>query len=115
MSLIADTIFKGLLCAFLIFAAAEMWTRGAAANFLPMAWLILLLLAAVIVSVCFPEESQEKVYPFISVLLTLAVLCVTVVFTWEIGKELGKINLVIVLGAVTVVAGALKEVFEPRT
>ena len=114
MTAVANIIFKGLLSAFLIFAAAEVLRRGSAANFLPMAALALLLFAASVVSICYPETSRERVYPLLSVLLTLAVLCGTVAFTWDSGRNLGKINLVIVLGAVTVVAGALKEVFGQK-
>ena len=114
MSTVANILFKGLLSAFLIFAASEALARGSAANFLPMAALAFLLFLASIVSICYPEASRERVYPLLSVLLTLAVLCGTIAFTWVFGRNLGKINLVIVLGAVTVVAGALKEVFEQK-
>lgn len=114
MSVVVNTIFKGLLAAFLVLAAAEIISRGSAANFLPMAGLSSLLFLAAIASICYPEASREKVYPLLSVLLTLVILGATIVFTWKIGRELGKINWIIVLGAATIVAGALKEIFSSK-
>lgn len=114
MPIIANTIFKGLFASFLVFAAAETVKRGSAADFLPFSWLLILLLAAGIIAVVWPETGKGRVYPLISVLLTLLVLSATIVFAWKAGNNLGKINFLIIVGAAAVVSGALKTIFEHK-
>ena len=112
IAITANTIFKGLLASFLVFASAEIVKRGSAADFLPLGWLLVLLLASGVVAVAWPEEGKGRVYPLISALLTFLVLWATIVFTWKAGNNLGKIIFLIIAGAVTVVSGTLKVIFE---
>lgn len=112
MAIAADIIFRGLFASFLAFAGAEAIKPGSAADFMPISWLFILLLAAGIAALWRPEGGRGRVYPLISVSLTLLVLLATIVFAWKTGSDLGKINFLIVFGAAAVASGALKIFFE---
>lgn len=114
MKYIINIVFGGSLAAFLVLAISEFIRSGAAANFISLGGLFILVFVFAVFSVFFPMRESSRVTSLISVPLTLMILGGTIVFTWSATEELGKVGLLATLGAVAVVSGAVKTVFGQK-
>ncbi len=89
-----------------------MFSSGAAANFISLSGLFLLLFAFIIGSVVTPDKDGGTMHPIASVLLTLAVLAGTIFFVWEATANLGKAGIIITAGAALASSAVCKIIYE---
>lgn len=109
-----NIIFSSSLGAFLVFVLAEFVKPGAAANFISLGGLFILVFVFAVMTVFFPVRESSRTPSLILVPLTLLILGGTIVFTWSATEELGKVGLLATLGAVAVASGAVKIIFGQK-
>lgn len=114
MKYIINIVFGGSLAAFLIFAVSESIRPGAAANFISLGGLFVLVFAFAVLSVFFPVGKSSRNVSLILAPLTFLILGGTIVFTWNASRELGKVSFLATLGAVSVASGAIKTIFGQK-
>lgn len=109
-----NTVSKGLMLAFFIFTCSELIAPGSAANFVSLSGLFLLLFLFIMGSLLMPHAEENGLNPIVSVMLTLAVLASTIFFTWTRAEELGKVRVMLTLGAAMVTSVAWRIIFREK-
>lgn len=111
---VLNIVFQGSLAAFLVFIVAEFIRPGVAANFIPLGGLFILVFVFAVMTILFPVNESNRVTSLISVPLTLLILGGTIVFTWEVSRELGKVSFIATLGATAIALGVVKSIFGQK-
>lgn len=107
-----NLIFSGSLAALCVFIAAELVHPGSVSNFIAFSLIFVVIFVLAIGSLIYPVKAKERVHPIVIGALTLALLGGTILFTHRSIKDLGKIGLIVVIGATVVAAATLKKLFE---
>ena len=107
-----NLIFSGSLAVFFVFTTAELARPGSVSNFIAFSLIFVVIFVLAIGALTYPVKAKERVHPIVIGTLTLALLGGTMFFTHMGTKNLGKIGIIVVVGAGVVSAATLKKLFE---